>query len=252
MCYEMSERSTLDRILERGEIRVAVDFTGERHMDPKYGAPPEMYIDEETGKPAGIVIELMKIMAEDLGVKPEFVDLPWGEQIDALLSGKVDILPKHTNTPQRALKFDFANKLFPLEVIILVPRDSPAKRMEDLNKKGNIILCEKGSSNKQIIEKNFPLATIREVFEEVKPGERWDARVEAAITKIYLENHPEVMILRDERGKPIILSREYAHPGIRANDQKFLNWINNWISFHTAQGTIQYWCYTYWQSFMAE
>lgn len=48
----MAELSVLDQILSRGVIRIAVDFSGEMHMDPKYGAPPEYYIDEKTGEPA--------------------------------------------------------------------------------------------------------------------------------------------------------------------------------------------------------
>jgi polar amino acid transport system substrate-binding protein len=247
----MGKPSVLDQILKRGVIRIAVDFYGERHMDPKYGAPPEMYIDEKTGEPAGVVIELMKIMAKDLGVKPEFVDIRWGEQIDALLSGKVDILPKHTNTPQRALKIDFADRLFGMEVMILVPANSHVMKKEELNKKGAIIICEPGSTNKQIIEQHFPLATIWELA-EVKPGDKWDARVETAVTKIYLQKHPEVKLLRDEKGKAIVLSREYVHPGVPAGEQRFLNWINNWINYHSAQGTIPYWCETYWRSFLAE
>ena len=248
----MNERSFLDEIIERGKIRIAVDFYGERHRDPKYGAPPEMYIDEETGEPAGVVIELMKLMADDLSVKPEFVDIRWGEQIEALLSGKVDILPKHTNTPQRALNIDFADRLFYFEVVIIVPADSLVKKKEDLNKTETVIVCEPGSSNKKLIAQHFPHARIWEVAEEIKPSEKWDARVESAVTKIYLERHPEIRLLRDEEGKPVVLSREYVHPGVRASDQRFLNWINNWIDYHRAQGTIQYWCENYWRSFMAE
>jgi hypothetical protein len=39
--------SVLGQILERGKLRIAVEFND----PPDSGFPPEMYIDPETGKP---------------------------------------------------------------------------------------------------------------------------------------------------------------------------------------------------------
>src|SRR4030067_1554130 len=100
----MQEDSLLYEIRRRGILRVAVDFV----PPPRYGYPPEFYIDEDTGKPSGFGCELGRLMAQDLGVEVEFVNIPWPEQIPALLAGKVDVLPKHVNTPRRALEIEFA------------------------------------------------------------------------------------------------------------------------------------------------
>ena len=56
------------------------------------------------------------MMARDLGVEVEWVDLPWPNQIPAFLEGKADLLPKHTNTSLRGLLVDFSIRhLQPIE-----------------------------------------------------------------------------------------------------------------------------------------
>ena len=54
-----------------------------------------------------MVCELGKVMAKDLGVRPKFVDIPWPEHMQALLSYKVDLLMSYTNTPARAIELGF-------------------------------------------------------------------------------------------------------------------------------------------------
>ena len=37
-----------------------------------------------------------------------------------------------------------------------------------------------------------------------------------------------------------------------AGDARFLNWLNNWLEYHHAQGTLGYWCDEWWESWMAD
>ena len=106
----------------------------------------------------------------------------------------------------------------------------------------------------QIIKKEFPLATIKEFkfpWIEVQEG-RADACLTDSVTKVFLQKHPGLKLMRDKEGKLIIFSREYAQPGIKPGEQRFLSWINNWYQYYEAQGTINYWCNTWWESFMAD
>mgnify|MGYP000091289995 CR=1 FL=1 len=128
------------------------------------------------------------------------------------------------------------------------------KEKEDLNQEGKIISVWYGSSIKDIIKKEFPLATIKEFkfpWIEVQEG-RADACLTDSVTKVFLQKHPGLKLMRDKEGKLIIFSREYAQPGIKPGEQRFLSWINNWYQYYEAQGTINYWCNTWWESFMAD
>lgn len=246
----MPEKSLLQEIRERKVLRIAVAFS----PPPEEGHPPEFYIDQKSGKPSGVVCELGKVIARDLGAKPEWVDIPWPEHMQALLSGKVDLLLSYTNTPQRAFQIEFADRLLPSQVVIMVTRDSAIQEKEEVNQPGKRIGIWHGSSIARVAETHFPLATIGEYADppgELE-GERIDACVVDAVTRVFMEKHPGLRLLRDKNGELIVLAREYGHPAIRPGDQRFLNWINNWLQYHKAQGTIGYWCHTWWQSWMAE
>lgn len=241
--------SVLGQILERGKLRIAVEFND----PPDSGFPPEMYIDPETGKPWGIGPIVGGLIAEDLGVELECVDLPWPEHIDALLDGRVDLLPKHTNTPERALRVDFANgRLTAYRVTALIRKGSGLTRA-DLEQEGAVISTWHGASTTQVALRHFPRAIVKEFKEphvEVIEN-RADACVNDSITHVFLEKNPGLDLMR-EGGKLVVLSREFVHPSIRPGDPRFLNWLNNWLEYHDAQGTLAHWCDEWWESFMAD
>lgn len=242
-------KSALDEVRERGVLRVAVAFS----PPPETGHPPEFYLDPVSGEPSGVVPELGKVMAADLGVKPEFVDVPWPEHLQALLAHHVDLLLSYTNTPVRALEVEFAGPLLPSQAVVMVARDSSVQRQETLNQPGRRIAVWHGSSIAQVAAKSFPVAILVESADptgEVSAG-RVDGCVADAVTRIFLDKHPDVRLLRDDQGKLLVLAQEWGHPAVRLGDQRFLNWINNWLDYH-RDGAIRYWCHTWWQSWMAE
>ncbi len=247
----MVEKSLLEEIQLRGVLRIPVDFS----PPPDEGFPPEFYIDPKTKKEWGIAPIFGGLMANDLEVKLECINMPWPQHITALLDGKVDLLPKHVNTPKRALQVEFANGRFMLyRVTALIQEKIWIYNKEELNQVGKIISVWYGSSIKDIIKKEFPLATMKEFkfpWIEVIEG-RADACLTDSVTKVFLKKNPEIKLMRDKDENLIIFSREYAQHAIKPGDKRFLNWINNWYQYHDAQGTINYWCDTWWESFMAD
>ena len=242
--------SALDDIFARGTLRVAVTW-----MDaPDTGAPPEFYHDPETGQAKGIGCEVGRMIAQGLGVEVEFVDMPWGEHLDALLDGRVDICPKHTNIPDRGLMIDFGKALMAFEVICLVEKDSPYQTVEDVNQEDVKIACWTGSSCIEVAENSFPKATIVECANTMQPVQ--DGTVQAcvtdAITKIAMEKHPTLRPLRNRDGSLMILAREFGKPAIRPLDPRFLNWLNNWIDYMWELGPLKELCVDWWNGLMVE
>lgn len=234
----VQDQSMIDEVLGKGVMRIAVALTD----PPDKGLSEEYYRDPETGKPEGVVIDYMKLMAGDLGVEPEWVEIPWKDQVDALISGDIDILPKHTNTPDRALKVDFADRLISFEVLIVVLKENP-QTFSSLNQDNRVIACARGSSNIQLVQHNFPRAKIVEVDEYLDGAEALEsgdvhAWVESPITKTLLEKRPRLDVIRDSRGEVAVLSKDYAHPAVKLGDQRAVNWINNWIKFRMARGEL--------------
>lgn len=242
-------KSVLDEVRERGILRIAVAYS----PPPETGHPPEFYLDPASGEPSGVVPELGKVMAADLGVKPEFVDIPWPEQMQALLADKVDLLLSYTNTPLRALEVEFAGPLLPSQAVVLVSKNSAVQQQETLNQPGRRIAIWHGSSIAQVAAEFFPLAALVESSDPTDEvtANRVDACVVDAVTKVFMEQHSDLRLLRNDQGKLLVLAQEWGHPAVRLGDQRFLNWINNWLDYH-REGAIRYWCHTWWQSWMAE
>lgn len=229
-------RDTLDEIVRRGKLRVMVEFTA----PPSQGPPPECYYSELTGEPSGIACDLGRLLARDLGVQVEWVDIPWKEQLEAFLEGAADILPKHTNTPTRAAIVDFSVfKFHPLEILAVTRKSGPIKSMEDINSTKTRIVVWHGSSNYDLATNLFPDA---DVFEH---GKHWDVLVKGEadvmvdiVTQIALDRFDHLDLVRNHKGERIVLSTEYGHPAVFPGDAKFLSWINNFMSFHWAKGNI--------------
>ena len=240
--------SALDEILSRGIVRIPVVWWD----PPDLGDPPEFYIDPESGRPTGVVPELATVLASDLGVRLDLVEIPWHLHMTSLLDGAVDMLMSYTNTPKRALRIEFAGRLLPDEASALLHVQGTISTADDLNQPGRVIAVPRGSSVSDFVRRHFPDASIAESDDPIGELEeqRVDAMVECAITKPLLARHPTLRPLAEESGRPMSLGIEYGHPAIRQGDPKFLNWLNNWLEYHRAVGTIDRWVGDYWTRWM--
>jgi polar amino acid transport system substrate-binding protein len=157
--------SLLEEIQERGTIKIGSTL--------KY--PPQMYRDSN-GEPAGYDVELMKMLANDMKVKLEVVDMDFPGLIPALLAGKVDMLSVGlVNTPERALAIEFTDGYVPYRQVMVVPKNSTAKSVNDLNKSGIKITALMGSTAENLAKTKLPKAQVvgldqQEAMMEVTSG----------------------------------------------------------------------------------
>lgn len=247
----MSKESVLHEIIRRGSLRVPIEFLD----TPDTGAPPEMYRDPETNEPAGVAPRVASMIAEDLGVDLEIVEMPWPDQISALLTGKVDLLPKHTAFPARALQLEFLwGRLMQIRITCQVPAENAKGGLSSLRKEGLRIGVWHGSSNRDVAQRKFPTAEIADASNptELLLNGEVDTIVGDAVTLKYLELNPQLALLREPNDTLVILSREYNKVSIRPGDPKFLNWLNTWYDYRAAQGDIEELCETWWESFMGD
>ena len=95
---QLAKSSIIDKVMRKGTLRVGLSsFVPWAMQDKK-------------GEWIGFEIDVAKKLAEDMGVKIEFVPTKWEGLIPSLLTGKFDlIIAGMTGTPQRALKINFTN-----------------------------------------------------------------------------------------------------------------------------------------------
>jgi ABC-type amino acid transport substrate-binding protein len=84
--------------LADGKLNVGVEL--------KY--PPMEFYDKEFNKEAGVDVELAEGLARALGVEVVFMDMPFDDLVDAVATGKVDVvLSTMAITDERSAKIDF-------------------------------------------------------------------------------------------------------------------------------------------------
>ncbi len=147
----MAGAGTLDEIVKRGELRVAVQS----------GYAPFAFVDK-SGKTTGAMVELAADMAAKMDVKLKIVDYDWDGLIPALLSGKADILAADmTPTLKRALKVSFCDPWYQVQSCIFTKTGAKYKTLADVNKPDVTVGVLLGSTGETVAKKYLPKAKIK-------------------------------------------------------------------------------------------
>ncbi len=142
---------TLEEISKRGELRVACQTQG----------APFSFVDKN-GERTGSSIELVEMIAKEMGVKIKFLNYDWDGLIPALLSGKADMLAADmTPTLKRAMKISFVDPYMYTGSVVFVKQDSPIKSMEDVKKTGTKLAVLLGSTGENDAKNAFPEAQLK-------------------------------------------------------------------------------------------
>ena len=233
---KLVKESTIDQITRRGTIRVGMDVFVPWAMKDK------------KGELIGFEIDVAKQLAEDMGVKVEFVPTKWSGIIPALLAGKFDVIIGGMGvTPQRNMKINFTNPYYYSNQGILANVEkSKGFSLADFNSPDVNLAARLGSNAALAAKKNFPKAKLRlfddepAAVQEVRNG-----RVHAMVASQPLPAHmaadtPDLLVSYNEQ-----LMKEPIAFGVRKGDFDTVNFFNNWIEMVKSRGWIEE-RYAYW------
>lgn len=220
--------SVLDRWVRTKTARLGVDLT----------FPPIQFKDS-SGKPAGYVMDLTQQMMKDLGVTPEFVEIPFGQLFAALAAGKFDMMGiAATILPSRALKGQFAGfPAFYESIVVLLKPGSSVTSRDQLNSPNITISVLQGSSQEFSSRILFgkaqfqTFAGITDAINAVATG-----RAEAVVLSEFdvgeaFKAHPDLKILP---GPALFVdANTYFMP---LGDDKLWHWVTNWLRYYAAHG----------------
>jgi ABC-type amino acid transport substrate-binding protein len=228
---EQQASPTLDAIRSKGELRVGMTLQFK----------PEMFRDEATNQPMGYDVDLVKQMADDLGVKLTIVDLPFDGLIPGLQANQFDLISVGlVNRPQRALSMWFSDPYVPYRQVVVVPANSTATSPNDLNQSGKRITALTGSTAADLSHRLFPSAETVELEQQPAMLEVASGRADGVIVEEYLakpfvaNNSGAVKILNPDQP----FSLEYGCYAVRKGDIDWLLWINNWVAYWRAKGLL--------------
>ncbi len=230
--------TTLDEIVKRGELRIAVQTQG----------PPFSFIDKN-GQRTGSSIEFCELMAQEMGVKLKILDFDWDGLIPALLTKKADILAADmTPKLKRALKVSFTKPFFTTGHVLYVKADSPYTSIEELNKPEITVAGLLGSAYTDTIKRVLPKAKLKEykgggnvAMTAVLNGRADCSVVDETSYHAMSVNYPQDSF----KVFPQKLSYSPLAFAVRPEDRHLLEWINLFFTWIENDGrydrNIQYW-----------
>ncbi len=246
---EFSKGSTLEGIVERGELRIGLEV----------GYMPFEMIDKRSGlrqkeirhgglRRKGRQLSLMGFdidmgieMAKALGVKPVFVDTLWPGIIPALNLGRFDIIYGGMSvTEERKKLVDFANPFMTVGQTVLLNANhtDTVQSYKDLNDPKFIVVSKPGTTGEEAVQRLIPKATYESADTEIEGA----TRVLEGTADAFVYDLPfnAVFNTMNPSNKLVFLDKPFTKEpiawAIRKNDPDFLKFLNDFLIRMKADG----------------
>jgi len=226
--------STLDRILERGALRVCT--TGDYK--------PFTYLNPETGQFEGIDIDMARDLAASLDLEARFVQTSWPTLMEDFTSGKCDIAMGGISINLERQTQAFFSEPYLTDGKTPITRCEDVERyrtLEQIDQPGVTVVVNPGGTNEAFARENLDEAELVvyednvTIFDEILEG-RADLMITDAVETILQEKerpglcavHPEEPFTYSEKG--------YLLP---RGDVTWKAYVDQWLHLEQASGEFE-------------
>jgi polar amino acid transport system substrate-binding protein len=229
---DLVRASTIEKVVKRGVLKVGMStFVPWAMKDKK-------------GDLIGFEIDVATRLAQDMGVKVDFIPTKWSGIIPALLTGKFDVIIGGMGIrPDRNLKVNFSIPYDYTGMSILAHKELAAgfDSLEDFNRPDVSIAARIGTTAAEAAKKYMPRAKLR-LFDDESQAvqEILNGRVHAVIASAPLPafqaiKYPDRLFLPLDEN----FTREPIGFAVQKSDVDTLNYFNNWIRVVEAEGWLK-------------
>ena len=229
---QLARESAIEQIMKRGVLRVGMDTFQPWAMKDK------------NGKFIGFEIDVATRLANDMGIKIEFVPTAWSGIIPALLTGKFDVIIGGMGIlPKRALKVNFSQP-YDYSGMAIVAHKEKAKgfgNLADFNKPDVEVAVKLGTSAVIAAKKHLPKAKLRmfenetQAYQELRNG-NVHAVVGSAPKPAFEALHYKDTLFLPVNGT---FTKEPIGFAMRKGDPDTLAFFNAWITGVKSEGWLQ-------------
>lgn len=229
---QLTDESTIEQVLKRGVLRVGMSTFRPWAMRDK------------TGKLIGFEIDVARRVAEDMGVRVEFVPTKWSGIIPALLTGKFDVIIGGMGIlPKRNLKVNFTIPYDVTGMSLFANKElaSGYDSLEDFNRPDVVISVRLAATPVAACEKFMPKAQLRKFDDESQAvQEVLNGRAHAMVSSAPM---PAFQVIKypDKLFLPLreTFTKEPIGFALKKGDVDTLNFFNNWITVVAAEGWLR-------------
>jgi polar amino acid transport system substrate-binding protein len=229
---QLAEESMIEQVLKRGVLKVGFSTFVPWAMTDKAGE----YI--------GFEIDVAKRLAQDMGVKVEFVPTKWSGIIPALLTGKFDIIIGGMSIKaDRNLKVNFTDPYYHTGMSIVAHRELAKGfgSLDDFNRDDVVIAVRIGTTAVAAAKRYLPKAQLRQFDEESQAvQELLNGRAHAFMSE---EPLPAFQAVKNPDKLFLPVKEAFARSpiglAVRKGDVDTLNFLNNWIRLIQEEGWLQ-------------
>ena len=220
----------LDEIKDRGSLRVGMVLQ----------FAPQMYIDDD-GNPAGYDVDLMQLLADDLGVELDISDLEFEAMIPGLLARQFDLASVGlVGRPARLEQLWFTCPYVPYRQVVVVNNDSGIGSIAELDSSDVTMTALTGSTASSLTETRFPNAELIQLdqapaFLEVASGRADAIVVEEYLALPFVAANPSTSVLNPNA--PFV-AEEYGAWALPRGEVVWLEYLNGWLAYYISRGTL--------------
>lgn len=223
-----AQADQLQDILSAGEIRVGILLD----VAP-WG------FNNENGEPDGLDVEVAQMLADNLGVDLELVQVTGPNRIPSLIADKVDVLIAALGaTPERAQQVAFSQPYAAVELGVYGPADMEKAEAPDALA-GQSIAVAKGTTLDLWLTDNAPDANLIR-FEDVPSvlsayiaGQATSFAENSAIVAEASKDNPDV-----EMDLKFLIRQSPAHIAIQHGEPDFLRWLDTFLFSNRLNGEL--------------
>jgi polar amino acid transport system substrate-binding protein len=142
----------LSRIVEAGELRIGMS-----------GEQPPLTMTSRSGELLGLDVALGRVLAQSMGVRANFVQMPFGRLLEALERKEIDlVMSGMTITPERTARVAFVGPYFTSGKTLLTrkPELAAVAIAKDLNRGDLQLAALAGSTSEKFARANAPEAQL--------------------------------------------------------------------------------------------
>lgn len=229
---EGAGEAMLEQVLKRGVLRVGMSTFVPWAMQDK------------SGNFVGFEIDVANRVAQDMGVKAEFIPTKWSGIIPSLLTGKFDIIIGGMGIrPERNLKVNFSIPYDYTGMSIVAHKKLAAgfKKLSDFNNPSVTVASRTGTTAAAAVKQFMPKAKLRlfddesQAIQELLLGRIHAVIASAPLPAFQAIANPDRLFLPLKED----FTREPIGFAIRKGDFDSLNFLDNWIRIVEAEGWLK-------------